>query len=187
MRVIIYPEQQIQRINRLKNELEKYSSVSADALNKRPNEKAWSALEVMKHISMAHNVYSDKMANAFSNSKGNRVKVDELKSSGMMSYLLKRFPPVKGKIKLKMKTTKMFKPVFEGHHQDPVEIISELNACLDELKSWVESYRTEAISLKKFNSAIGAIVRLNIPEACEFVLCHGERHFLQIENTLNAK
>ena len=184
MRAIIYPEQQIQRINRLKNELKKYNSFSAQELNKRPNETAWSALEVMKHISIAHTSYSDKVANAFSISTGNMVKVDEFKSSRMTSFLLKRFPPIKGEIKMKMKTSKIFKPVFEGDQQVPSEIIMELDACLDELKGWVESYRTQEISLKKFNSAIGAIVRFSIPEACEFILCHNERHFLQIENTL---
>jgi len=184
MRVIIYPEQQIQRINRLKNELTKYSSVSAEALNKRPSEKAWSALETMKHISIGQSAYREKMNNTFSNPKGKRVKIDELRSSGMTSYLVKRFPPVKGEIKMKMKTAKKFKPVFENDQQDPTEIIRELDACLDELKAWVESYRTEAISLKKFNSAIGAVIRFSIPEACEFILCHGERHFLQVENAL---
>ncbi|NRA10684.1 MAG: hypothetical protein HRT57_01860, partial [Crocinitomicaceae bacterium] len=173
MKVTVYPEQQIQRINRLKNELGKYSLISATDLNKRPREKAWSALETMKHISIAHKVYTEKVDNAFSNSKGELILVDELKASRMISYLVKRFPPVKGEIKFKMKTTKKFRPIFENDRKEPIEVIQELDACLDELKSWVERYRTSAISLNKFNSAIGPVVRLNIPEACEFILCHG--------------
>lgn len=178
MRVTIKPEQQIQRINKLLSYLESTKERTDASLNHRTNEKSWSALETAKHISMGHKAYQPMIDATFSNSKGTKVEVDQLRCSYISSLLMKRFAPVDKQIKFKMKTMKKFQPIFD--HDAVVDtkmVIAELEACLNELKSWVNNYRTNPISLKKFNSAVGAVVRFNIPEACEFILCHNERHF----------
>ena len=184
MRARINPEQQIQRINHLKNVLEGYHSIAEQDLNRRPNKKAWSILEVMKHISMAHKAYQANIIAAFDKSSKQSQVVDQLKCSPISSYLIKRFPPIQGEIRFKMKTLKKFQPIFPEQGVASSEVIQELNASLDELKSWINQYRNTPISLKKFNSAIGPMVRFNIPEACEFILCHNERHFYQIDKAL---
>lgn len=79
-----------------------------------------------------------------------------------------------------MKTAKKFEPINVG--EDMSLVINELVQNLEELKTWINQYRTSEISLKKFNSAIGPVVRFNVPEACEFILCHDERHFHQMRN-----
>jgi hypothetical protein len=132
-------------------------------------------------------MYQTKLTEAFKGSASSEEIHSEYKASTIPSFLIKRFPPKEGVIKFKMKTTKMFKPVLDVDQLDAAEIqaiLEELGATLKELKSWVEVYRTKAISMKKFNSALGAVVRFTIPEACEFILCHNERHFLQLERAL---
>ncbi|MFT5779162.1 MAG: hypothetical protein ACI837_002119 [Crocinitomicaceae bacterium] len=186
MRVIIQPEQQIQRINWLTNELEKYSSISEAELKRRLKEKSWSIIEVVKHMSIGHAAYQKKISQALKLPSKQLKVVDKLKCSTIPSYLIKRFPPNEGKIRLKMKTSKQFQPIILNEGQSMKDIFVELTDSLEELKSWVNTYRTQAISLKKFNSAIGPVVRFNIPEACEFILCHNERHFHQMGTILNG-
>ncbi|MCR9173094.1 MAG: DinB family protein [bacterium] len=188
MSTIIKPAHQIQRINDLENRLEQINTRSLSELTQRPNPKSWSPIEVAKHMVLGHQAYRDKV-NAALAKPGNGDVPSEFKASAIPSFLIKRFPPKKGSIKFKMKTTKQFKPVLnvsEVMEKDAQLILSQLYKVLQELKSWVEVYRTGSISLKKFNSAIGAVVRFNIPEACEFILCHNERHFLQLERALKV-
>lgn len=184
MSVRIKPEQQIQRINQLQQRLNDFSAISAEELNKRKHEKSWSSLEVMKHMCIGHKAYSDKVNKALT-WEAKKGKAEDLKCRTVPNFLIKRFPPRDKKIRMKMKTTSKFKPLINGAG-DKDAIITELNDCLEELKGWVNAYRTNQVSLKLFPSALGPIVRFNVPECCEFILGHNERHFLQVDNTLEA-
>jgi len=186
MSTFIKPTFQIQRINELENRLEQIKLLSLEALTHHPNLKSWSAIEAAKHMVFGHEAYREKVSKALL-SKGINDIPSEFKASAIPSFLIKRFPPKEGEIKHKMKTMKRFKPVLNVSqltNEDVKEILTELSETLSELKKWVETCRTQAISMKKFNSAIGAAVRFNVPEACEFILCHNERHFLQMERAL---
>lgn len=186
MSTFIKPAFQIQRINELENQLKAFQSLSIEELTRRPSPKSWSAIEVAKHMVIGHEAYRDKVNGALSLNSSNDVP-SEFKASAIPSFLIKRFPPKEGQIKHKMKTMKRFKPVidFSELNREGVDsILSELSEILEELKDWVEHYRTRSISMKKFNSAIGAAVRFNIPESCEFILCHNERHFLQMHRAI---
>ncbi|XOV67416.1 MAG: DinB family protein [Fluviicola sp.] len=187
MSTIIKPIFQIQRINDLENQLDKLKQLPLEQLTKRPNPKSWSPIEVAKHMIIAQNVYREKIENALAKD-GNVQVQSEFKASVIPSFLIKRFPPKEGEVKFKMKTMKQFKPVLNVSklsEKEAQEILSDLSERLKELKQWVETYRTRPISTKKFNSAIGAVVRFSIPEACEFILGHNERHFFQINQALS--
>lgn len=184
MRVRIQSEQQIQRINQLLNQLKDVKTVSNKVMAIKPSDKSWSGHDVIKHMSIAHKAYQERVGTALKNT--NKLSdADNLKCSAIPSYLIKRFPPIKGKVKLKIKTTKQFKPINIDASESVELSINELENCLNELKGWVDYYRSNKISLVKFNSAVGALVRFNVPEACEFILCHNERHFFQLKNTLD--
>lgn len=178
MRAIIHPEQQIQRINEIVNQLQVYKDFSSEVLNQRPSPKSWSPLEVIQHMILGQAAYSQKIETALS-WEGNERVGDNFKTTAVPSFLIKRFPPQDNEVRFKMKTMKRFQPVFEVE-ADPVKVFSEFEVSLEQLKGWVENYRTQPISLKKFNSAVGAWVRFNVPEACEFILCHNERHMAQV-------
>lgn len=184
MRVKISPEQQIQRINELQNSLEVIKEYPVKELTTKKDSKTWSVLEVIKHMSVAQKAYQGKIKRAFE-ATSDSVKDDKkYKTSAISSFLIKRFPPQEQQIRFKMKTSKQFEPKLDGKTNEVSSTIQELELGLEELKSWVNKYRDSAISLKKFNSAIGPVVRFNIPQACEFILCHNERHFFQIKNIL---
>lgn len=184
MSVQIHPEQQIQRINALLTKLEEVRRLSTEELTKRPNEKAWSVIEVVKHMSIAHIAYRKKVKKALASPASTKEGIDGIRSRAIPGFLIKRFPPKDGKIRFKMKTMRAFQPLLNLQNVDTESEFIELKQCLEELKKWVNTYRTQPVSLRKFNSAIGAMVRFNIPEACEFILCHNERHFHQVSRIL---
>lgn len=189
MSTYIKPAFQIQRINELEHRLEQIKEAPYETLKQRRNPKAWSPIEVAKHMVLAHMAYTDKVNRALKMKTNTSVMASEFKAAAIPSFLIKRFPPKNGVITFKMKTTRTFKPVLDVehlNHQQIETVLSELESVLKELKGWIEQYRTHPVSLKKFNSAIGAVVRFNIPEACEFILCHNERHFLQLERALTS-
>lgn len=186
MRVIIKPEFQIQRINTLSAKLEELKSLPFVQLITRPNATSWSPVEVLLHMVVAHNAYQEKVTPLLQKAT-HGTGLNELKTSAIPSFLIKRFPPKEGIIRFKMKTMKKFNPMLDSETLDESELSElfvEMEHILNELKDWVNTYRTKNVSMKKFNSAIGATVRFNVPEACEFILCHNERHFQQITNAL---
>ena len=183
MSVVIKSENQLSRINELKTKLADLDKYTQDLLHKRANEKSWSVLEVIKHMEIGHMAYRAKVNKVLSTPKKEKAPADNIQSSSIPSFLIKRFPPKDKVIRFKMKTTTKFKPILNGK-ENPSKVIASLKHTLDELENWITNYKDGQISLEKFNSAIGPLVRFNVPEACEFILCHNERHMLQIENTL---
>ena len=189
MRVQIKPTQQIQRVNNLKNRLEALKGKDATLFSIRPNENAWCGAEVLKHMIVAQEIYVDKINGALSKLKSIETEVESLRTKRIPSFLIKRFPPIDGEIRFKMKTSKQFKPMLEPDQLDTHHInglISEMDNSLDQLIAWIERTRFLDVLPLRFNSAVGPIVRFNVSEACEFILCHNERHFHQLERTLKA-
>ena len=189
MRVYIKPTHQIQRINLLKNQLESMKNGSSSAFTLRPNEKSWCGAEILKHMVIAQDLYTQKVNGALSKLKATNSEVEAVKTKRIPSFLIKRFPPIDGKIRFKMKTQKQFQPMLDINQLDAKQvdnIFTEMENSLDQLLDWVEQTRFKEVGSIRFNSAIGPIVRFNVSEACEFILCHNERHFLQLSRTLEA-
>lgn len=194
-RINLYPEQEIARINQLKNRIERLRTLDHDALIHQPNIKSWSVVEVIKHMIIAHNAYQKKIDDALSqlriNTSDDSVTkdgtIDSVRTRMIPSMLIKRFPPKNGVIKSKMKTMKQFQPVFSRDERVKIDtqgLFDELDETLSNLKEWIEKYRKSNVQSIRFNSAVGAMVKFNVAEACELILCHNERHFQQIDNAL---
>jgi hypothetical protein len=190
MGVLIIPENQIERINRLIAEVEDWKQVQTEQFVHRPSNKSWSPIEVMKHMIIAHEAYEYKINGILESQSAQSETNDQIIAGFIPSFLIRRFPPKKdGSIHWKMKTMKQFEPLLvieDLAESDVVSIMDHLLSCLKELKYWVEDYRKKRVIQKKMNSAIGPLVRFNVPEACEFILCHNERHFQQIKNDLKT-
>ncbi len=189
MRVKIKPTHQIQRINLLQNQLNEIRVIDFKLLIKRSREKSWCAAEVVKHMLVAHSAYTTKIDQALLKLKTVDEQVEVLFASAVSSFLIKRFPPIEGKIRFKMKTSKQFKPMLEVKNltQENVnDILDEMEKSLSQLMDWVGETRKKNVRAVRFNSAIGPLVRFNVSEASEFILCHNERHFQQVFNTLSA-
>lgn len=187
MRVTIKPVYQIQRINNLQNQLAALREVDSNLLKKRPHEKAWCIAEVIEHMIVAQSVYAQKLDETLANLTNAKEDVEAVRTRAVPSLLIKRFPPIEGEIRFKMKTAKQFKPMLDIDKlttDNMIEMIEKMEKSLNQLLAWIELTRKKEVQSIRFNSAIGAIVKFNASEACEFILCHNERHFQQISNTL---
>lgn len=187
-RVIINTSDLLERIEKMRTDMQKFQELDPELLKKRPAEKKWSVMEVIEHMNLGHKPYKEKIEDTFPKLPESTSMVDNVKAGGMASYLMKRFPPAaEGKIRFKMKTFGPFHPVLELdklNGEKSSEIFKSFYDSLDHLKSAIERFQKKEVKAKKFNSAVGAWVRFNIAEAIQFVICHNERHMQQIRNTL---
>ena len=189
MRAQIKPTHQIQRINSLLNRLDEFNQLNTETFKIRPNFKTWSGAEVIKHMVIAHKAYEEKVESALAKLKATKEEVEVLSTRSVPSFLIKRFPPKDGKIRFKMKTSKIFKPLLDNSKLSNGEVktlLIEMEKTLHQLSSWVEQTRKKDVLPVRFNSAIGPVVKFNASEACEFILCHNERHFQQLKNTIST-
>jgi hypothetical protein len=181
MSVYIFPERQIERVKSLRVQLEVYASLSESDFHLKRDAKSWDVAQVMQHMVIAQALYIPKIEEAFKAEDKRKMPEKEYKAQPIAAYLLKRFPPSDGKIRMKMKTMKIFEPgTAKGQHAD----LEDLRVALAQLQEWIERSQRNAFTRKRFSSAVGNLVRFNIPEALEFILCHNERHFQQIANIL---
>jgi hypothetical protein len=188
-RAKIIPQNQLERINRIRIEVVFFKEQDKNALTKRPRAKGWSIIEVFEHMVIASKAYEDKIDNCLLKLNASPNKTEEIKARAIPSFLIKRFPPKENKIRFKMKTFKKFQPMFSSTELSDEEIKSTFDnfiLSLDHLEKAIKRYPTKSITDISFNSAIGATVRFNVAEACEFILCHNERHLLQASNTLRS-
>lgn len=185
-RYTIKPENQLQRLNEMQSEIGIYKKLSRAVLTKKPGEKAWSIIEVVEHMVRSHHDYIEKIDMAL-NQLDDTPLQDNIKTRRMPSFLIKRFPPKDGKIQFKMKTMKRFQPVFEVNDMTQKEIenvFDSFDRSIVHLNNSVKNYRQKNVKSLIFNSAVGSWVKFNVAEACEFIICHNERHLQQIKNTL---
>lgn len=190
-RTLISYNRQTARIQFLLQALEQLQTLSHPQLITRPGEKKWCIAEVLQHMVIAHRVYIPKMERALSQLPPASGGTRTIKARPVASYLIQRFPPVpaSGKIRMKMKTMKQFEPQLDPGkttYGDVQRIIQDVADSLRQLDSWIHLAAEKDVQRVRFNSAIGAMVRFNVAEACEFILCHNERHFQQIRNIANA-
>ncbi len=188
-RVSISAENQIERLNRIASRLKEIETLSPKELVKQPTENKWSIAEVIEHMYIAYTLYTDKLNNAIAQSDTNNESWTELKAGRWVSLLLKNFRPKNGVIKMKMKTQKIFEPKRLPSNQSAEtlgEVFKDMYKSIDHLKECAIQSRTKNCSRVKFSSAIGPVIRFNVPEAIEFILRHNERHMFQVELMLDS-
>lgn len=189
MRIQIKIAHQIQRINLLQNQLVELGEIDRELFMKRPNQKTWSGAEVLKHMIIAQEAYESKIDETLEKLNPTKEDNEALSTHAIPSFLIKRFPPKEGKIRFKMKTTKQFKPMLDVDkltEQNVDDLLSKMKDTLNQLSDWTEQTRKKDVRSIRFTSVIGPIVKFNVSEACEFILCHNERHFQQVFNTISS-
>lgn len=189
-RVSISAENQIERLNRITTRLQEIESLSPKKLVKRPAENKWSIAEVIEHMYISYSLYTHKLNHALERSDEADETWSAVKASRWVSLLLKNFRPKNGVIKLKMKTQKIFEPkrLPSNQNEETLEtVFKDMHTSIDHLKECANLARTKNCTHLKFSSAIGLIIRFNVPEAIEFILRHNERHLFQIERMMDVK
>ncbi len=186
-KVLIHPEDQIKRIDNMTDRLQTLKKLNTEQYIGKPHSKSWCVIEVAEHMVISYNAYRKKLARVLAELPEVEAKLVSVKARRMPSLIMKSLAPKEGKIRFKVKTLKGFEPVFsESSLQDlnAGTVLASLEETLIDLRRIITAYPTKDVKSMRFNSAIGALVKFNLAEACEFIICHNERHFQQIENIL---
>ncbi len=184
--LFISAENQIQRLNLLTEKIGALESLPIDMLTTAPNAKAWSIVEIVSHLNIAYGFYVDKVNSVLNKAESIENDKEPFKARVWQRFVINGQRPKGQTRKWKMKTMKRFEPnaIKLAHGEDQVATVFEQFQQLHgHLKEAILSGRHKNLYHMKIPSAIGPIVNFYLPEAFEFVLCHAERHLIQIEET----
>ena len=185
-KLVLTPENQIQRLNQLLNFVESLQKLPLPELTKRPNETSWNVLEVLEHLRISYALYEDKIDRAMKQLSKNQDDSWEYKPNFWIRFVLDGQRPKGNKRPFKIKTLKKFEPLLtEPLNQEVAnQVFEAFFQAYNDLKESVLKSRTKLIKHKKLTSAIGPIIKFHLPEAFEFLICHAERHKVQIDEIL---
>ncbi|MEL6717575.1 MAG: DinB family protein [Bacteroidota bacterium] len=184
----INAEDQIRRLNIIVSVVEKFQELSLEELNRKPNAKQWSIIEVIGHMNQAYVDYKDKIDHAVNTFPKKEHEVSETHiAKGMGKVAINMIRPNNGQRKWKMKTMKKFEPNSVLSNASESEIKDTFQTFFENqqhLKSAVLASRQLDVKKHKITSAIGPVVKFYLPDCFEFIISHEERHVLQIEELL---
>ncbi|WP_422861790.1 DinB family protein [Flagellimonas sp. W118] len=185
--LILTSENQIQRLNHILHKVKSLQELDASRLTTPPHSKAWNVVEVIAHLNIAYGIYIPKLDEAFTKLPDVDSGASEFKARAWQKIVIAGQRPKNGVRKWKMKTLKRFEPLLDNQSltQEKIDAIFEVfferHA---HLKEAILKSRNKDVTQVKITSAIGPIVNFYLPECFEFLLCHLERHMVQIDEIL---
>ena len=185
----VTPENQIQRLNGMLHQMKSWQQLDNANLISQPNPESWSLIEVVEHLNKAYTLYLDKVDTAIANCPDIQGPPKPFKARAWQKFVIEGQRLKNGKRPWKMKTLKRFQPLLDVKtltDEDLQTIFERFFALHEHLKTSILSARVKQVKAHKFSSAIGPIVNFYLPEGFEFLLCHMERHYVQIEGILAA-
>lgn len=187
-KLILTSENQIHRLNTVFNTVENLRGLPLDQLTKRINPNAWSVLEVIIHLNIAYGHYHQKFDEILPNLPNIDNEQTKFKCRTWQKLVIEGQRPKNNVRKWKMKTLKRFEPIIDMKKVNEVKVNEVFDTFFElygHLKNSILTSRTKDVSKTKLPSAIGPVVNFYLPESFEFLLCHLERHMVQISEFLN--
>ncbi|WP_190810231.1 DinB family protein [Flagellimonas sp. S3867] len=185
--LLLSPENQIQRLNYIINKVKTLQELELSQLTTAPNLKSWNIVEVLEHLNIAYGIYMPRLDEAYTKLPAIDSGPSEFKARWWQKIVIAGQRPKNGVRKWKMKTLKRFEPLLDKQTLTPEKIDTVFETfftCHAHLKEAILKSRNKDVTQVKIISAIGPIVNFYLPECFEFLLCHMERHMLQIDEIL---
>ncbi len=181
-------EDQIQRLNRILHKVEQLQELGTKTLTTPANAKSWSIIEVVKHLNIAYDIYRPKIDAYLNQASDTQEDPAGFRVRAWQKIIINMQRPKGDVRKWKMKTLKRFEPLLDIQALDD-NMIKEIFATFFEahlhLKTGILESRAKNVRQQTITSAIGPAVKFYLPEAFEFLLCHLERHMVQIKEILD--
>ncbi|MDC6362211.1 MULTISPECIES: hypothetical protein [Flavobacteriaceae] len=190
VQLLLTPENHIQRLNAILNKVDQLQNLGLPSLTSHPNSKSWNILEVLVHLNIAYGHYQQKFNQYIPKLPDNKSENEGFRIRRWQKLVVDSQRPKEGVRKWKMKTLKKFEPPLDRNqlnHEKSKEIFKTFFELHNHLKEAVLLCRKKEVSQLKIPSAIGPIVLFYLPEAFEFLICHLERHMVQIDEILQQQ
>ncbi len=188
--LVLHPENQIQRLNVLVNKVENLQAMHPHILTTPPSPKAWSIVEIIAHLSISYGHYRDKVERTLAQSPTATPESNVVSARLWQKFVIEGQRPKGNRRRWKMKTLKKFEPLLPRENlsrQKLDEVFATFKTLHEHLKQSILASRQRDMSRIKITSAIGPIVNFYLPECFEFLLCHAERHMVQIQEILDSQ
>ncbi|MEM8927423.1 MAG: hypothetical protein AAGC45_04415 [Bacteroidota bacterium] len=187
-KLLLTPENQIQRLNQLLNAVENLKERSLIELTHRPHEKSWNVLEVLEHLCISYALYEEKIQKSLNQLGVESEEPWEYRPGFWNRFVLEGQRPKGKKRAFKMKTLKKFEPQLPKAvtPQDAETVFEKFKESHIQLKKFILASRNRQMNHQRIPSAIGPIIKFHLPEAFEFLICHMERHKVQIDEIVSS-
>jgi hypothetical protein len=156
-------------------------SVDPGVLLQQPSPGKWSVIEVLEHL----NSYSHYYLLAIERSiKKDKPAVEMFKPGWLGNYFTNLMKPTEeGKVAHKMKSPKDHRP---SRFPDALPVLNTFLEQQHYLLDLLEQARSKNIGSIRVPVSISKLIKLKAGDTFRFLVAHEQRHFVQIDNTLEA-
>ena len=183
-------EDQIQRLNNIFSKVQQLQELGLKTITESPSAKSWSIVEVIQHLNIAYAIYRPKLIAYLKEAADSESGASGFKVRPWQKMMINMQRPKGNVRKWKMKTLKRFEPVLDTSTLDEdvtKEIFAHFFEAHQHLKRCILDSRSKNVHQRTITSAIGPVVKFYLPEAFEFLICHLERHMVQIDLILEQQ
>lgn len=161
--------------------------LTTERLLKRPAPDRWSVMEVVQHMNLSSGHYHRLLQRLYAN-ENNGLRFRSTFTPGLLGqYSVNSMTPKpNGDIPMRMRTLRMFDPARTApvNADDALAPLLRFREMLQGFMGLLERARTRGLEGGKVTSTLGPIIRFKAGDAFRFPIAHQERHFLQIDRTL---
>ncbi|MEN1784026.1 MAG: hypothetical protein AAGF77_02710 [Bacteroidota bacterium] len=179
-KLLLTPENQIQRLNQLLDNFSSLQKLPPEILRFKPHPKSWNVLEVLEHLSICYNQYEEKIITALKASTDTNTGSWEYQPGFWIRFVIEGQRPKGQHRPFKLKTLKKFEPhmVLEPDTKAVQNVMERFRNNYLALKRNIKDSRSKIMDHPRFASAIGSVVSFRLPESFELLRCHAERHMI---------
>jgi hypothetical protein len=152
-------------------------------LHQRPDPKRWSAMEVLRHLTLSSGIYHRRLQRIYGDENNGLRFRTRYRPGRLGDHATKAMDPkADGTISWRMRTLAMFEPRDVASHG--WQSLDDFEALCHGFIGLLERARTRGLEGEKVTSSLGPILRFKAGDAFRFPVAHQRRHWLQIERTL---
>lgn len=160
-------------------------ALDAQTLNTQPAQGKWSVAQVIEHLNSYNRYYLPEIKAALQ--RGLKMKIPsstQYNSGWFGDYFTKMMQPKEdGKIANKMNAPKNHQPLAE---LDVQRVLNEFIARQTDLLNYVQQAQQTNMGKLRVPISISKLIKLKLGDTFRFLIAHQQRHFVQINNTLQT-
>jgi hypothetical protein len=169
------------RVRRMIEEVIVLKSEDPGCLLEIPAPGKWSVTQVLEHLNSYSHYYLPAIEQAMKKNKAAKVY---FKPGWLGNYFTKLMEAGQnGQVKNKMKTPKAHRP---DPQPDWLPVVNTFLAQQQQLLELLEQAKIKDIGSIRVPVSISRFIQLKMGDTFRFLVAHGERHFIQLRNVLQA-
>lgn len=160
-------------------------ALDVQTLNTQPAQGKWSVAQVIEHLNSYNRYYLPEIKTALQRGVNMKIPFSTQYNSGWFGdYFTKMMQPKEdGKIANKMNAPKNHQPLAE---LDVQRVLNEFIARQTDLLNYLQQAQQTNMGKLRVPISISKLIKLKLGDTFRFLIAHQQRHFVQINNTLEA-